>query len=573
MQNAFRQNLSEDLERKTGADGTLLHPTFAPHFRFGELEYSRTDASGEKKLTKEQYESEIRIGKEVKRQQTISLADIEGRILDEAGNIDPKKLKAYFNELQSQGVQIMTGKNAEALLKKHNANALYLPGDTPGQPGMIVLREGAEKHHIIEEIFHLKQHEQEGFRNVSVSDIIDMELEAHDQMLDYAKTKGWTQKEIDQLERNRASWEGDKKRYSDPNEKQFRADFNEKQSVFKNKNENEWNRYDSGYFSHSKNDGKEALTITDENYKYHYFERNENGDWCEKINGKLVANGPNQGLIDKLPEKYKEKPELKPAELPVNTTNTTNPVPAVQTAEDILTSKLNHIKNNPADYNVNYDVLVQNLNQLDAAALKNLDGCNADSLIAVSNIIGETGDADIVSLFLKSKGYDYNNTTISTNLRKDVLSYKNRVRERNPDLYNLEKPLNKPEGMEVFSNVKNDDNGKSITTDVYQNDNKGNFTRTYSDGHLSLEGSALNYHSKGSIDNFVHDKPNLLNETNTNKTKKGTPTVVWITLMQMQALNIKPGSLKQMSLSNVMNIDSVLQFSWLMKNNAPDIGN
>jgi hypothetical protein len=199
----------------------------------GEIEYSRTDTNGKKILNKEQYENEIRFGKEIKRQQAISLADIEGRILDEAGNIDPEKLKEFFNELQSQGVQIMTGKNAEALLKKHNANALYLPGETPGQPGMIVLREGANKQHIIEEIFHLKQHEQEGFRTLGASEIIDMELEAHDQMLEYARTKGWTKEEIEQLERNKAAWENDRKKYN--SDVEFRKKFDEEFGGFKNR--------------------------------------------------------------------------------------------------------------------------------------------------------------------------------------------------------------------------------------------------------------------------------------------------------------------------------------------------
>ncbi len=210
-----------------------MHITFAPHFRFGELIYSRTDSSGKKILNKEQYENEIRFGKEIKRQQAISLADIEGRILDEAGNINPEKLKEFFNELQSQGVQIMTGKNAEALLEKHNANALYLPGETPGQPGMIVLREGADKQHIIEEIFHLKQHEQEGFHTLGASEIIDMELHAHDQMLEYARTKGWTKEEIEQLERNKAAWENDRKKYN--SDVEFRKKFDEEFGGFKNR--------------------------------------------------------------------------------------------------------------------------------------------------------------------------------------------------------------------------------------------------------------------------------------------------------------------------------------------------
>ncbi len=289
------------MQRKAGADGILLHTTFALNFRFGEIEYSRTDSSGKKVLNKEQYENEIRFGKEVKRQQALSLADIEGRIIDEAGNIDPEKLKEFFNELQAQGVQIMTGKNAEALLKKHNANALYLPGDTPGQPGMIVLREGADKQHIIEEIFHLKQHEQEGFRTLGASEIIDMELEAHDQMLEYARTKGWTKEEIEQLERNKAAWESDKKKYN--SDVEFREKFDAELGGFKNRDD----VFPDDKLNYYKRDDGEYLDVTLDDGSVVTLKRGAADQEWEVSGGRSETIVPKETILKRLPEKYRIK--------------------------------------------------------------------------------------------------------------------------------------------------------------------------------------------------------------------------------------------------------------------------
>ncbi|MGL5892074.1 MAG: hypothetical protein ACRC3B_19430, partial [Bacteroidia bacterium] len=164
----------------------------------------------------------------------IDISELEKSILDTAGNVDPKKLRALLTSLEAKGVQIMTGEAAEQLLTKRNANAMYIPGDTPGQPGMLVLRENADRKLLIEEIFHLKQHELEGFRTLLPSEIIDMEIDAHDRMIAYAE-KNWKPEDVEQLKKNKEIWESDKKKYN--SDAEFKKKFDEEFGGFKNRND------------------------------------------------------------------------------------------------------------------------------------------------------------------------------------------------------------------------------------------------------------------------------------------------------------------------------------------------
>ena len=539
----------------------------------GNVVYKKSDSTGSKELSKEEYNKQLALAKKEKqRADAISLADIEGRILDEAGQIDSKKLKAYFEQLKQEGVQIMTGKNANALLNKHNANALYIPGDKPGQPGMLVLRENASRHHIIEELMHLKQHQAEGFRTLTGSEIIDMELEAHGYMLEYAHTHGWTETEIAELKRNKKSWEGDKQRYNDPAEFEFRAAFNKKNRVFKSKND-DIVHHDT--LRHWETDGVEYIEVyVGAEYEYVQLKRTPGGEWNleKRINPRSSVT--TEKIIDALPDHYKapKAPEIKPhiddtVKPPASEVN-----PNTTPAEQILAKKLDWIKAQPSDMlgGMSYEEVVLQMNKLDTEALNvlaEMKGLSGEKIIRLAAYLKETQSADTMSLFLKSKKYSSENIS---DLISDVKWYNNLVRTRNAALYNPNQPLPKPDNMNIakedgdgFKNgLKQEGNKKTISYDVLNDEKKGNFTRSYENGKLSIEGSSLDMTGKGDIPEFVKNSPQLIADG------KGTPTIVWITLMQMQQLGIKPGSLNMISLSNVMNIESVFQYSWLKKKNA-----
>lgn len=82
---------------------------------------------------------------------------------------------------------------------------MYMPGEA-GKPGTLVIREGASHHVIMEELLHLEQHRILGYRELSASDMLRMENEAHEALLEYGRNRGWTKEELRQLEQNQQYW-------------------------------------------------------------------------------------------------------------------------------------------------------------------------------------------------------------------------------------------------------------------------------------------------------------------------------------------------------------------------------
>ncbi|MCU0435829.1 MAG: hypothetical protein MUC87_20385 [Bacteroidia bacterium] len=544
----------------------------------GNIHYKRSDSSGTKELTKEEFDNQYKIAQNEKhRADSIALAEIEGQILDRNGNIDTEKLKAFFKQLEDEGVKIITGKNAEALLDKHNANALYIPGDKPGQPGMIVLREGADRQHIIEEIFHLRQHQAEGYRTLSAGEIIDMEIEAHEYMLEYGRAHGWTEAEILQLERNKGLWEGDKKRFHDPAEVDFRKKFISEQKVFKNKDDL---IPDENVYPISLESGREKISIITNDGDYYVVRRNSSGDWEieQRPEGKGTVN--DESVIEAA-KKYESKNISAPKEkIPEGADiDVLNPVDgstlkesSLSPAENILSRKLDFLKKQPVDFfgELSYDEVVLQLNKLDEGALNalsNMPGLSGENILGIAKYIKDKDAAVTMSLFLNAK--NYSNDGIK-NLISDIEWYQSLVRERNPNLYNPDRPLQNPSNFDIekkekngfVDGVKREGNKSTISYDITQKNRTGNFTRSFESGKLSIEGSSLDMTGKGEVPNKVYESPQLSSDSNF------TPTVVWVTLMQMQQLGINPGSLSTISLSNIMNIESVFQYSWLKKKNV-----
>ncbi|MFN8711466.1 MAG: hypothetical protein ACK5Z2_01355 [Bacteroidota bacterium] len=167
------------------------------------------------------------------------LSQIEARLLDANGKIDPAKLRVLINELEQQSIKIITGKEGEVILRQYNANALYVPHDTPGMPGTLVFSDTGNRMQVMEELMHLEQHRIEGFRKLSGGEIIDMEIDAHSRMLNYARKHGWTKEEVELLEGNLNSWREDKRLYD--SDVKFKEQFDNRKLSFANKDlERDW---------------------------------------------------------------------------------------------------------------------------------------------------------------------------------------------------------------------------------------------------------------------------------------------------------------------------------------------
>ncbi len=164
------------------------------------------------------------------------LTQIESKILNSTGQIDPTKLRSLLDNLQKQGIKILTGKEAEVILRQYNAKALYIPHDVPGMPGTLVFSDTGNRLQVIEELMHLEQHRISGFRVLTGGEIIEMEIDAHVRMLEYARRKGWTKEEVELLEGNKLSWEADKKKYYESDSNKLSKNEVSNKLVFQNKN-------------------------------------------------------------------------------------------------------------------------------------------------------------------------------------------------------------------------------------------------------------------------------------------------------------------------------------------------
>jgi hypothetical protein len=151
---------------------------------------SELDAEGTQKM-KERIESgDVLAGKKVGR--------TGGEVYENIG-----QLQEY---LKGKGVDVVIGDEAAAMLEKHNANALYVPG-APGKPGKMYFRANPTRNEVLEELVHFNQHKQLGFRQLTREELIELELMAQDKMLAWAEKKGWSKELRDRLESAREEWD------------------------------------------------------------------------------------------------------------------------------------------------------------------------------------------------------------------------------------------------------------------------------------------------------------------------------------------------------------------------------
>jgi hypothetical protein len=121
---------------------------------------------------------------------------------------DPIKLVELQSRLQAQRVKFIVGEAGAQLAASADAEALYLPGEEAGQPGTIVWGSNPSRTAVIEEVIHYGQHKALGFRKLSRSDIIQLEIEAQSRLLQQGLRSKWTQREISDIQKAKAYWEG-----------------------------------------------------------------------------------------------------------------------------------------------------------------------------------------------------------------------------------------------------------------------------------------------------------------------------------------------------------------------------
>lgn len=133
--------------------------------------------------------------------------------VDETKLSEPELQKIEEDLLAEQGARTWRDEAAEEFLAKNNAKAMYVPGE-PGKPGVLVFSRNATRSEILEEIKHLKQHKSLKFAALTTEQIIQLEIEAQQQLIRYARMKKWSDAEIKQFEDNLKYWEAKKAEYA-----------------------------------------------------------------------------------------------------------------------------------------------------------------------------------------------------------------------------------------------------------------------------------------------------------------------------------------------------------------------
>lgn len=123
---------------------------------------------------------------------------------------DPQQLATLQSRLQAQGVKFITGQEGAQLAAANNAEALYIPSSTPGQPGTIVLGPNPSRTAVIEEVMHYGQDNRLGFpgaASYSPADIARLEIAAQNRLIQQGLRSGWTQSEMNEIINARSYWE------------------------------------------------------------------------------------------------------------------------------------------------------------------------------------------------------------------------------------------------------------------------------------------------------------------------------------------------------------------------------
>jgi hypothetical protein len=101
------------------------------------------------------------------------------------------------------------GPDAIRLLEKQGARAMYMVGD--GSRGTLILRPGATRLEVMEEVVHHGQHVKAGLKlptDTAGLKLVQLqrEVEAQDILLRIARNQNWTAEEVARITANREVW-------------------------------------------------------------------------------------------------------------------------------------------------------------------------------------------------------------------------------------------------------------------------------------------------------------------------------------------------------------------------------
>lgn len=121
---------------------------------------------------------------------------------------DAEKLARLSTALGKIGIDIIIAdKDGEKYLDAVDAEAAYIV-ETDG--GSILLREGATRIAVVEELIHLGQHRRLGFDEEGTEEFlkrrIELEVQAQNQLLELAESRGWSTEERESITMAREKW-------------------------------------------------------------------------------------------------------------------------------------------------------------------------------------------------------------------------------------------------------------------------------------------------------------------------------------------------------------------------------
>jgi RHS repeat-associated protein len=104
------------------------------------------------------------------------------------------------------GVKIIVAnsKDDRAYLKSMNAQALYMGGE--GSGGSIIITSDATRSHILEEAIHHQQRMEHGDKYF-YSHRNELEVEAQNKLLRIGKNEGWSEREMQEIQRAKGTWQ------------------------------------------------------------------------------------------------------------------------------------------------------------------------------------------------------------------------------------------------------------------------------------------------------------------------------------------------------------------------------
>jgi RHS repeat-associated protein len=136
----------------------------------------------------------------------LELTSLSGRVGPE---FNPQQLERILANLERRGVTVERSGDAVAYLDRIGAGAVYLPEQ--GRPGVLLMRPGATRLEVAEELIHHGQAVRTGFQlptNVSTELLAaQREVAAQDALLQIAQRLDWTQEEIAAINRAKQYWQ------------------------------------------------------------------------------------------------------------------------------------------------------------------------------------------------------------------------------------------------------------------------------------------------------------------------------------------------------------------------------